>query len=211
MSEEVVSKLHHAGEVTIEPCLAVIRDRTKDVHTRNTASGVLERVAKELPTTRERLADSVVQFIMSVPPEEETNDDRTANAFLLGVLEESRMERYIPFVERMFESHRIDRMITDKAWVIDSIQGKDPMAGRRQDLENFEMPEGNIMLQLAARMAAMKDPNAYAEDETPSPDELKPIIAPKRPGRNDPCWCGSGKKYKKCHLREDQERDRQKT
>ncbi|MEM7051964.1 MAG: type I methionyl aminopeptidase [Acidobacteriota bacterium] len=23
------------------------------------------------------------------------------------------------------------------------------------------------------------------------------------PGRNDPCWCGSGLKYKKCHLRED--------
>jgi preprotein translocase subunit SecA len=23
-------------------------------------------------------------------------------------------------------------------------------------------------------------------------------------GRNDPCWCGSGKKYKQCHLREDQ-------
>lgn len=23
----------------------------------------------------------------------------------------------------------------------------------------------------------------------------------KKPGRNDPCWCGSGKKYKKCHLR----------
>jgi hypothetical protein len=20
------------------------------------------------------------------------------------------------------------------------------------------------------------------------------------PGRNDPCWCGSGRKYKKCHL-----------
>jgi uncharacterized protein YecA (UPF0149 family) len=19
------------------------------------------------------------------------------------------------------------------------------------------------------------------------------------PGRNDPCWCGSGKKYKNCH------------
>jgi uncharacterized protein YecA (UPF0149 family) len=22
-------------------------------------------------------------------------------------------------------------------------------------------------------------------------------------GRNDPCWCGSGKKYKHCHLDED--------
>jgi hypothetical protein len=25
------------------------------------------------------------------------------------------------------------------------------------------------------------------------------------PGRNDPCWCGSGKKYKKCHLDSDRE------
>ena len=27
----------------------------------------------------------------------------------------------------------------------------------------------------------------------------KPYIAPKIPGRNDPCHCGSGKKYKNCH------------
>lgn len=25
----------------------------------------------------------------------------------------------------------------------------------------------------------------------------------KKPGRNDPCYCGSGKKYKNCHLAED--------
>lgn len=25
-----------------------------------------------------------------------------------------------------------------------------------------------------------------------------------KPGRNDPCYCGSGLKYKKCHMREDQ-------
>ena len=27
-------------------------------------------------------------------------------------------------------------------------------------------------------------------------------------GRNDPCWCGSGKKYKHCHMREDMESGR---
>ena len=27
--------------------------------------------------------------------------------------------------------------------------------------------------------------------------EGPPSVAP---GRNDPCWCGSGRKYKKCHL-----------
>lgn len=29
----------------------------------------------------------------------------------------------------------------------------------------------------------------------------------KRPGRNELCWCNSGKKYKKCHLRSDQQGD----
>src|SRR5258706_15018675 len=28
-------------------------------------------------------------------------------------------------------------------------------------------------------------------------------------GRNDPCRCGSGKKYKKCHLEADEKSDRQ--
>jgi len=28
-----------------------------------------------------------------------------------------------------------------------------------------------------------------------------------RPGRNDPCWCGSGKKYKRCHLPADKQQD----
>jgi len=27
-----------------------------------------------------------------------------------------------------------------------------------------------------------------------------PIRAIKRPGRNDPCPCGSGRKHKRCHL-----------
>jgi hypothetical protein len=44
------------------------------------------------------------------------------------------------------------------------------------------------------------------DDEDEFPDE--PFTAPPRPGRNDPCWCGSGKKYKKCHLDEDQEKER---
>lgn len=28
------------------------------------------------------------------------------------------------------------------------------------------------------------------------------------PGRNDPCWCGSGRKYKKCHAAEDERLER---
>jgi preprotein translocase subunit SecA len=33
--------------------------------------------------------------------------------------------------------------------------------------------------------------------------ERAPSAAKKVPGRNEPCWCGSGKKYKNCHLQSD--------
>ncbi len=35
----------------------------------------------------------------------------------------------------------------------------------------------------------------------------QPTRVNKSPGRNDPCWCGSGKKYKQCHMRADQGRE----
>ena len=38
--------------------------------------------------------------------------------------------------------------------------------------------------------------------------ETEPSPATKRPGRNDPCHCGSGKKYKHCCLAKDEERER---
>ncbi|HEY2125498.1 MAG TPA: SEC-C metal-binding domain-containing protein, partial [Chthoniobacterales bacterium] len=40
-----------------------------------------------------------------------------------------------------------------------------------------------------------------AEDEYFPPPE--PVRRAPTPGRNEPCWCGSGKKYKKCHLDSD--------
>ena len=30
-------------------------------------------------------------------------------------------------------------------------------------------------------------------------------------GRNEACWCGSGKKYKRCHLEKDENKMRMKT
>jgi hypothetical protein len=40
---------------------------------------------------------------------------------------------------------------------------------------------------------------------TPRPSPAAAAREGKFPGRNEPCWCGSGKKYKQCHLRKDSE------
>jgi hypothetical protein len=46
---------------------------------------------------------------------------------------------------------------------------------------------------------------AKTQAETPGATEQvsAPVRVQKMPGRNDLCWCGSGKKYKHCHMKAD--------
>jgi preprotein translocase subunit SecA len=42
--------------------------------------------------------------------------------------------------------------------------------------------------------------DGYEEEELVMPVvEQRKVADEEQIGRNDPCWCGSGKKYKKCH------------
>ena len=48
-------------------------------------------------------------------------------------------------------------------------------------------------------------PGGWTPAAASTPTAARPVPAPRTPtgekiGRNDPCYCGSGKKYKKCHL-----------
>jgi preprotein translocase subunit SecA len=54
-------------------------------------------------------------------------------------------------------------------------------------------------MQLGRPMITNNGGSTGAAESKPEPHR-----AQNRLGRNDPCWCGSGKKYKNCHLKEDQ-------
>ncbi len=69
----------------------------------------------------------------------------------------------------------------------------------------------------AERDAVWTEIEALQERHEPRPKPVPPAVpdflpreivaAPARRkfGRNDPCWCGSGLKYKRCHLRADRQ------
>jgi preprotein translocase subunit SecA len=66
---------------------------------------------------------------------------------------------------------------------------------------------GGIDPRAAMAMAAAGTPEELALDAADGDVEsvLPPVVEQRRVdeterlGRNDPCWCGSGKKFKKCH------------
>jgi len=43
-------------------------------------------------------------------------------------------------------------------------------------------------------------PSSTGFQNTTTVNTSSSVSDKKKLGRNDPCWCGSGKKYKKCHL-----------
>ncbi|MGB0097588.1 MAG: preprotein translocase subunit SecA [Solirubrobacteraceae bacterium] len=54
-------------------------------------------------------------------------------------------------------------------------------------------------LAMAAAGAGAGAAEEYAELEAPQPVQQRRVDESEQIGRNDPCWCGSGKKFKKCH------------
>jgi preprotein translocase subunit SecA len=54
-------------------------------------------------------------------------------------------------------------------------------------------------LAAAAVDAQHEDGATYEEEEAPVHVEQRRVSSDEQLGRNDPCWCGSGKKFKRCH------------
>lgn len=62
---------------------------------------------------------------------------------------------------------------------------------------HFQMPSQGL-----AGLVQTCNGIAHANGAQPTPPvKNQPIRAPDKPGRNDPCHCGSGKKFKHCHGR----------
>ncbi len=54
-------------------------------------------------------------------------------------------------------------------------------------------------LAMAAAGGGLAEEELYEGEELPPPVEQRVLSEEQTVGRNDPCWCGSGKKFKKCH------------
>ena len=82
---------------------------------------------------------------------------------------------------------------------IPEMQGQVQEAAPEQHTQRSQYTESKQSLS----QEQMTDPNqaAAAAQDTRAQQPRTPIVKDKLPGRNDPCPCGSGKKFKNCHGR----------
>jgi preprotein translocase subunit SecA len=80
--------------------------------------------------------------------------------------------------------------------VAPSAAASSPTGGGRVTYSGGGAPAGALAMAAAAGGAGV----AEAEEFEPLPQiEQRRVDESQQVGRNDPCWCGSGKKFKKCH------------
>ncbi len=89
-------------------------------------------------------------------------------------------------------------------------EGEEAQAAQRYDTGGTSTRPGRVSysggsgaepsaLALAAAGGGAGVAEEYYEDELPPVVEQRVLAEEEQVGRNDPCWCGSGKKFKKCH------------
>jgi hypothetical protein len=176
------------GPVAIPALQAYLADPSHGLWARVAAARSLAEIGQRYPEARSEciapLAAQLAHF---------AEQDRGLNAILVDFLIDLRAVEAAPIIEQAYAADRVDLMVLgdwEDAQVYLGLL--DERMTPAPDYPAIEMPE-LLGLRRTLNRSAQRS------------EEPKPL-AKRKLGRNDPCWCGSGKKYKYCHLRKDQEK-----
>ncbi|AKJ08389.1 SEC-C motif-containing protein [Archangium gephyra] len=121
-------------------------------------------------------------------------EDPTAGAMNLSVYGDPRA---IEPLTRVLEAHEVDEDTEDLFANQNIIELRGAIEELGGTLDEAQLDKVARARRSRHRLSTLFQ-NMLAETLPVAPARRAP-----RPGRNEPCWCGSGVKYKKCHLGED--------
>ena len=186
VSEEIPTVFARIGPAAIPVLEDYLNDTSHGSFARIVAISSLYEIAEMHPQAR----SGCVEILVTALERFETFDPYT-NGFLISYLTDLGAVEAAPLMERAFEAGRVNPMVMGD-W--EDVQVELGL------LEERTTPRPSLFGGLMDRLSGMED---ILNPESEARRRLREI------GRNDPCWCGSGKKYKHCHLREDQQKARE--
>jgi hypothetical protein len=224
LAQNAATALSCYGEGIFDTLLELITDPALRGHHRRGVIEAAQQAAGDNPVLRARLAEAVRSILTEAieqargcepketPALEErddefdlsSTDEITLLAAVLAGLADPLARELIKtaFAENLIDTSYVDESTVDKSYE----RGGDPVWPPSDWLEDYRETYASSM-EFGKRWREQARIVAQGKHEdlplTPPPAPVAPVtIRRKEPtvGRNDPCWCGSGKKYKKCHL-----------
>jgi hypothetical protein len=188
-------ELAQIGGAAVGPVSNYLADTAHGEWARVAAAETLGHIGETHPEWRAecvaRLQDQLEKF--GEQPE-------MVNTFLIFALYDLRAVEAMPLIRRAFASGRVDESAVGDA------EDVEIHFGLKTEREHPRKP--NSLTETGRQIAALgEEIEDYAQanaelqlldDELMAEPPSQPYLAPPKTGRNDPCPCGSGKKYKKC-------------
>ena len=215
--ESVRPAVSRFGPSVIEPALEIARDPSVPVYPRDTAFHIAIEAAGDDLIARSRVAEALREILegLLARRDEADEDDRELSTWIVNALTDLADPLARELIDAAYQAKMVDRYIIAPEDVEEAYRrgGQTHVEVPRDWLSDYEKQYEDHMAWLR-REAEPKPERTYdlppmtryePSPAQPPPPTVETIrkTAP-RPGRNDPCWCGSGKKYKKCHLLGDQ-------
>ncbi len=203
LTENVPSLLVAFGEGFIEPLKGFTEDETLEPFARSTATSALGALGKRFPQHQEDIKKHLINLLR-------TTDDGTFAGIVADDLASFHDPSVMPEIHRAFEEGIIDDPFVSEDELEETING----AFNDLDADTFKRntvdPLDHFSMENIERLHSInseeEEKDEFEEDFSELEDEgsesENSYSKPKKEkiGRNDPCPCGSGKKYKKCHL-----------
>jgi hypothetical protein len=199
LTEDLPSILAYFGPSAFEALVLALGESKLEPFARNSVGRALHSIVRKNENLRER---TIVAFVNAITNEK----DMLARTLLVDVLIEFKeREKTLPLVRELFKKDLLDRSALQPKEVEEVYAGAyddtfhadddDPMDLFRNDKSKwYSPPEQDV--------AGLETPRAAEPSGIIGPIHT-PETRKKKPGRNEPCPCGSGKKYKKCCLIKD--------
>jgi hypothetical protein len=209
MLESVYTAVGALGPAAIEPALAISRDPTLGWYPRAMAVNAALRAAGDDLASRARIAEVLREELAGFLARagELEGDDFDLVSSLVCDLSDLADPAARDLIRKAFEADIVDTFIIDPKTVEEIYRrgGEVPRDDHDDWLRRYRSHYQEHQDWLRRPRPAETWPS-FVEPEplAPAPPPETVRYTEHRPGRNDPCWCGSGKKYKKCHLSQDQ-------
>jgi hypothetical protein len=232
--DDFARALGRFGSQVIEPALALARDESIDPFSRAAAIDGAMFAAEDDPDARGRIATVLGELLAAnvskvenaraagkVDPDVIGDGHKpvTMSTLLVIDLADLADPRSRDVIDAAFHAGIVETFMVRPEDVEEAYRpGEEKTHARLEPLlTHYERQYREYQSQERRKAEARQSPPAVPPPPRPAHSPPRPAKSPPRPPalepiqktewrprRNDPCWCGSGKKYKECHLRRDQ-------
>ncbi len=186
--EELPKAYALLGSAAIPALRAYLADPMHELYPRVRAAESLEKIARNAPDAREECVAAIREQLRHAPTQR-----RKFNALLVSTLMDMKAVEAVDDIRAAFEANAVDINIHG------DLEDVEIDLGVRTERDTPQPRYNAFAAELAAQSLALETMMADNPSHHDSYTASEPYVrsGPKT-GRNDPCPCGSGKKYKKC-------------